>query len=1058
VTKSFGPIVAFGILFGSLATSTVWSQQTTATIAGTVTDETDAVLPGALVLATHTGTGISREAVSDDEGRYRLPNLGLGEYRVEASLAGFQSAVRSGITLTIGREAVVNFSLKLGEITEHVEVTSEASLVETTQSSVGDLVDTQQIQNLPLNARSFTDLAFMQAGVWSRTRQGTFSATGGGGSQLSIAGSRSMMTSFLLDGSNIKDMFGTTPGSAAATMLGVDAVREFQVMTTNYSAEFGGAGGVIHSVTKSGTNDFDGTVFWFHRNDNFDASNFFDQAILDSNGNFQGKRKPEFNRNQYGFSLGGRIVRDRTFFFGNFEGLRDREKTTNTVGVPSAESRTGDLLTGKVTVDPAVKPYLDLFPLPNTGVLRDANDRGDYAASVNQTTDEDYFMVRVDHRLSDKDSLYVRYKFDHADKIDTDVLGFRVLSVTRTQYATIESSRIFSPMLFNTLRFSYNRSRGDQPNLDPGLPRSLNFFQPESLYPDRFFGRVNIGGITALGTNPIRDRFQVLNLFQVTNNLRYNRGDHALSFGTDIQRSQVNATIGSRLHGAYNFPDLEAFLTNNPRNFEGLFPGTGTSRGFRQSQFGFFAQDDWRVTSKLTMNLGLRWEFTTIPTEVGGRLSNLRDPSDPEFLVGDPLYELSKKNFAPRIGVAYDPSGAERMAIRAGFGIFHQQQDYVNNFTGYFQSPPFFNRFVMDARALDLSFPVPFQSLEDIPATAASGVPIQFDYATPYMMQYNLSIQRQLWANTQVTVSYVGTRGVNLVRIFQGNINNFIVQPDGEKFFPAGTQRMNPNFQNLDYKFADTNSSYNSLQLRLNKRFSSHHQYQFSYTFSKTIDECASGLQSGSSGEGGSACMDPFDPKRDRGLSGWDVRHNFSSNLMVTLPGENLGGALGVILGGWNVNTIVTLATGSPLTAGMSDEWARSNNNMIGSSSNLRPNLAPGGNKNPVFGDGRDPNRYLETGHFVLPERGFFGDLGRTTIIGPGLATVDLSFTKTVPVGDAVRTEFRAEFFNLLNRANFGAPNATPFTAAGRPSANFGRITSTDSRARQIQFGLKLYF
>ncbi|MBI2820763.1 MAG: TonB-dependent receptor [Acidobacteria bacterium] len=1050
-------------LFLGLAMALLWpgsssAQQTTATISGVVTDESQALLPGVTVLVRNVQTGIQREVLTNEEGRYSVPSLGLGNYEVEATLEGFQTSIRQGITLTVGREALVNFALKVGQITEKVTVMGEAPLVETTQAAVRDLVDDRQIRDLPLNGRSFTDLAFLQAGVWSRTRQGGYSSTGGGGSQLSIAGSRAMMTSFLLDGTNVKDMLGVSPGSAAGTMLGVDAVREFSVMATNYTAEFGGAGGVIHTVTKSGTNELNGTAFWFHRNDNMDAANFFDAPILDSSRRFVGKAQPEFKRNQFGASIGGPIIRDRTFFFGTVEGLRDRLGNTSISRVPSAESRSGDLLSRRVTVHPAIKPYLDLYPLPNIGVLRASDDTGEYVSSQTIPTDENYFLIRVDHKLSDRDSFYVRYNFDDADKVTPKAVGpFALAARTRTQYVTIEESKIVSPTLFNTFRFGFNRSRGATPNLDPGLPRTLNFFQPESLYPDRFFGTLVVSGVATIGQSDTQDRAQVMNLFQWTDTMRYNRGAHSFSFGGDIQRSQVNAQIGSRLHGSFRFTSLPNFLTNSPQRFEGLFPGTGTYRGFRQVQVGLFVQDDWKATKKLTVNLGLRWEFVTIPTEVAGRVANIPNPLDPAPTIGDPIFELSKKNFAPRIGFAYDPTGQGKMAIRTSFGLFHQQQDYVNNFTLYFQNPPFFNRFVMEGAP----FPTPFQSLSEIPSSAASGVPAQFHATTPYTMQYNLSVQRQVWTNTQLTVSYVGTRGVKIPRLMQGNINRFIVQPDGRKFFPVGTTRANPNFANLDYKQSDTNTHYNSLQVRLNKRFSQGHQYQVSYTFSKAIDQCASGLQGGSSGGGGVGCMDPFDKSRDKGLSGWDVRHNVTSNFGVSLPGAGLAGWAGAALGHWSLNSIITVATGSPFTVTISEtaNRARSRSEVIGGSTNYRPDLKPGGNSNPIVGDGRDPNRYLDPSQFVLQEAGYFGNLGRTTVTGPGYANIDLSLVRDIPMGESSRLQFRGELFNLLNRANFSGPNTVVFaTNTGSPAAAFGTIRSTDGTARQIQLGLKIFF
>ena len=1081
------------ILFAGLASiPAVYGQRTLGTISGTVTDETQAVLPGVSITANNIGTGATRESVSDDEGRFRLPNLTLGTYQVQASLAGFQTSVRTGIELTVGREAVLNFDLRVGELTEEVMVTGDAPLVETTRAALTDLVDQSQIRDLPLNGRSFTDLTFLQPGVVSTSRnRSTYSSTGGGGSQLSIAGARVMLTSFLLDGTNIKDQMGVTPASAAGNMLGVEAIREFSVMATNYSAEYGGAGGVVSAVTKSGTNEFHGSVFAFHRNDNLDANEYFALKLIDENtGAFLGKQKPEFKRNQFGFVIGGPIISDKTFFISNYEAVRDRLGGTSTRNVPSLDARQGILSSGTVTVDPAVVPYLAIYPDPTPSLFVPGEDIQDFVENTSTTTDEDYFMVKVDHTFSESDSLFVRYTYSDAQRTNQRFPEiFEEAAITRVQYTTIEQNHIFSPEFFNTFRFAYNRSKGDTPNFDSGLPRSLNFFQPEAIYPDRFFGTLSVGGgISSMGADQTDDRFQVMNLFQFTNTMRYTRGAHSLSFGVDIQRTQLNARIGSRLHGRWHFSSLEDFLTNQPNRFEGLFPGTGTMRGFRQTQHGYFIQDDWQVSPKLTANIGLRWEFVTVPTETAGRVANIRDPADSEATIG-PQFELSKLNLAPRIGFAYDPFGDGTTAIRTGFGIFHQQQDYTNNFTLYFQGPPFFNRFTM--RPSDgATFPFAFDDLSDIPSSAAGAVSTKFlDMVTPYVMQYNFSIQRQLWRDTQMTVSYVGTMGRKISRIQPGNPNQSIVcpcpddpfsdwfdestLPDGTRYFTTPTARMNPNFTNIDQKQSDTNTTYNALQIRLNKRFSQGLAYQLSYTWGKTID-AAGGLQGGSSGDGNAGSMDPFDWKRDMGLSGWHIAHNFSANFSYDLPGANLSGVAGKVLGDWGISSIISLGTGNPttITAARGSERSRSNSIMIGDTPIFRPNLVAGGNNNPTFDEGvvcaNDRCNYVDSSQFEIQPAGTFGDLGKGTLIGPGLATVDLVLVKRIRTSESTTLEFRSEFFNIFNRINFGTPRREVFSGSNcggsrsgdacQPRSDFGRITGTNARQRQIQFALKFIF
>ena len=456
-----GILLTFVLL---LVSSTAWAQVTRGRISGTVSDETGALIPGVEVTTTNLDTGGTRTVLTGDEGRYTAPDLALGNYEVEAALAGFQTAVRSGILLTLGREIVVDLTLAVGEITERVTVTGEAPLVETTQSTLGDLVDDRTIRELPLNGRSFTELALLQAGAMARNGQMNtgFNPISGGGTRTSIGGARPKQNAYVFDGQDAKDAFGNTPGSAAGTVLGVETVREFSVLSNTYSAEFGGAGGVINAVTKSGTNALHGSVFWFHRNDNLDATNFFV--------NKRGQVNPEFKRHQFGFTVGGPIIRDKTFIFGSYEGLREGLGLSVSRNVPSLDARNGNL----VPIDPAVQPYLDLFAVPN-GV-----DFGDGTAQHNFTTTnpvrENYFLVKIDHTFSQSDSIDARYFIDDAvgelyysggTGKGTDV-QFQRHPDTRRQLFNTTWRRIVSPSLVNAFSASFNRSFGGLPNIVAG--------------------------------------------------------------------------------------------------------------------------------------------------------------------------------------------------------------------------------------------------------------------------------------------------------------------------------------------------------------------------------------------------------------------------------------------------------------------------------------------------------------------------------------------------------------------------------------------------------------
>ena len=1018
-----------------------FAQQTTATISGVVTDESGGVIPGVSVEATNLDTGIMRIATTGDEGRYQLPNLSVGSYQVEASLPGFQTGVRTGITLTIGREALVDFSLSVGEISERVTVTGEAPLVETTRSVLTDLVGQQQIEDLPLNGRSYTQLALLQPGVTTLGSQ-NFSSISGGGAKLSMAGARSTNTYFYLDGTEVKDSFGHTPGSAAGQTLGVDTIREFSVVVSSFSAEFGGSGGVISSVTKSGTNDLHGSVFEYHRNSALDARNFFDRGD-----------PPPFKRNQFGFTLGGPIASDKTFFFGSYEGLRERLSTTRIINSPSNDVRNG---TFPIIVHPEVQRYIDVMPIPNG---RDNGDgSGEYIDTASRPVDEDYFMIKVDHQFSDSDALFVRYTLDDASRIQPrNYDQFFTEAETRSQYATIEYNKILSPTWLNTFRFGLNRSLGGDINRVEGLDASFNFIDE----PDRIPPTLTIGTIAEWGGSNAADRFSIVNVFQYTDKLTYTKGRHSIRAGVDVYRYQLNGSNRPRLHGRTRFNSYEDFLEGRTRRLEFLFPGTGGMRGFRQTVPGFYIQDDFQIRPNLTLNLGLRFEFVTIPTEVAGRISNLRDVyGDTDLTVGDPFFLLPKNNFGPRFGFAWDPFGTGKTSLRGGFGIFHMQMTYVNWRFPALQNPPFTTRtqtdFPLDETGKPaVNFPpvIDFDAPRPPPNPAAQ----MFDIKTPYMMQYNMTLQRELWSDMMFALSYVGSHGVHLGRLQTANINEFTVRPDGMKFWERGAPKLNPAFGAIDLRQFDTNSSYNSMQLRVTKRFTEGLQFQTSYTWSNAIDESIG--QEGFSGGGWDAfSMDPFDRSRDRGPSSWDLRHNFVANFTYDLPfGSGMGGAAERLLGGWQTSGILNMNTGNPSVVTV--RFNNSRNGIIPSfNPSERPDLVAGKDNNPVLGG---PDKYLDASSFVVAEPGTMGNLGRNTITQPGLVTFDFSLIKETYVSEEVSVQFRAEFFNLFNRANFAAPSGTVFSSSRSPdrvSGSFGRIRRTKTSSRQIQFALKLLF
>lgn len=1059
--RAVGLFTVICVLFFGLAAN---GQVTTAGMSGSVKDESGALLPGVSVVVKNLDTGLTRSVVTDDEGRYRAPELTLGSYEVKAELSGFQTGVRTGIKLTVGREASVDITLKVGAITERVVVSGEAPLVETASATITGLVDDKKIRDLPLNGRSFTQLAALQEGVASPANYES-AQPGNEGQKISIGGTRITQTAFLLDGTDIRNHYGTTPGSVAGVLLGVDTVREFSVVTSAASAEYGGfTGGVVNAVTRSGTNELHGSLFEFLRNSSLDARNFFDA----------GANPPPFRRNQFGLTLGGPIRKDKTFFFASYEALRDRLSTSATITVPDANAHLGILPAsrgGNVGVNPRVKPYLDYYPLPNGRNFGDGT--GEYLYLNRIPTNEHYVMGKVDHNFSDTDSFFVRYTLDNGKKSNLSALPiFEELRDNRSQFVTLEEKKIVSAKLINQFRFAFNRNLAvSSSNPLVAIDRSLQFLP----VPDRTFGSISVTGITGWGPSALATLDQILNRFEYADNLIYTSGRHSLKVGFKFTRLQFNVRNGVFGDGAYAFSSLVNFLTATtlsvnaklgytnppgglPAPYRTGIVGPLPKVGLRESMVGIFVQDDFNWRPNFTWNLGLRYEMHTNPNEVGGRVANLDEPTGTQLRTGNPLLanNPSVRSFAPRVGFAWDLSGNGKMSVRAGAGLYY---DFIGpeRLLGIQQQPPFFSQ------VTPLAPPFP-NFLDIITPQLISGNPSISVFKTPkqaYVTQYNLTLQRELAPLTVVTVGYQGTRGTKLSRFVDYNLAPVQVV-DGRYFWPVTARRPNPNFSQIRMMVFDGNSFFNSLRAGLSRRFGQGFQFQVSYTYGRAVDEASNTASFDTGGATSNGISNsPFDHKLDRSLSNFDVRHVFSSNATLELPfgaGKPLGagvtGLAGKLISGWQISGILTLTTGPPVNIRVGDNRSRSQANP---DIQERPDLRPGASNNPVRGG---PDQYFDPNAFVLQPAGFYGNVGRNTLIGPGIAEVDLSISKdTAIAGEGVRLQFRAEAFNLFNRANFFRPASTVFTGpTGIPLGNAGRITTTTTTARQIQFALKLVF
>jgi hypothetical protein len=1046
-----------------VASSPLASAQTTGTISGTVTDATGGVLPGAEVTITNVDTGVPRNAFADDQGRYRVTNLNIGQYEVSASLTGFQTAVRRGIALTIGREAIVDLALSLGDVTEDVTVTGDAPLVDTRGGSLGGIVDRDTIMEIPLSGRDLTGLITLQSGtaVSTTTTTGT---SQGFSNKFSIGGSRVGDNSVLLDGTEVRSYDQGVPAGVSGNFLGGEAIQEFKVEKNSYSAEFGGSsGGIVNVVSKAGGNEFHGSGYGFTRNAAMDALNFRAPDVLDDNGNFLGKEKPDFWRAQYGASAGGRIVRNKTFYFANFEGMRERLNFPEYWTTLSADGRRGILGNRVVSVNPLMIPYLALWPLPDNSVdLGDGTAR--FSIVSNQPTNEDFYQGRVDHNFSASDAIFGRITRQVSDRVTPSGRNesisprWAAKDEVYNTFLTVEHRKIFTSRLLNTFRFGFNRRgistfTGEDPPVDPAL-----FMVPPDQWSNplggapQTMGQINVSGIDSVGVfSGWVDRRT--NRFQFTSTGVYTRGLHTLKFGADFLHMRLTGDSPASPAGQLTFSSIETLLQGVPRQFRGgILPGVDYLRDLRWNTVALYVQDDWQVHPRVTLNLGLRNDFYTVPTEKDGKFANLKSPlTDTEFTVdgkrGDSWWENpGVLGLSPRVGMSWDPTGSGRTAVRAGGGIFHNlfQPEAFRQFA--WRSAPYALETNIQAEG-QIPFPVGlYDYLVGLGSAQGEIHLFPYDYmGQPRMVQFNVNVQREILANTAITIGYAGSRGYDLPD--RQSLNTARAELiNGRYVFPANAARPNPAF-NLTLGSVETmaRSWYNSLQVEMQRRFQAGWQMQVAYTWAKSVDHASAYTPTFEGG--GAAGGYIYDYDLSKGLSAFHVGQRLSASGVWQLPGASATGAMGAVFGGWQLSGILNLADGPPVTVTVGANAALT---ALGLGAQ-KPDLVPGGDKNPVLGD---PDKYFDVTQFAPPPARTIGNLGRNTLIAPGIASVDLGLSKNIQLGVG-RMQLRLEVFNLLNRANLGIPSTQVFNNRGAPVAAAGFIGSTSTTARQTQLGLR---
>ena len=1042
--------------------------QTAGTIVGTVRDKTGGVLTEVQLTARHLDTGLTRSTVSHAEGSFVFAAMPVGPYAIRAELSGFRPLVHKGVHLTVGETADVDLTMELGSFDQEITVVARTSLVNTRSSELSYLVSEESMRELPLNGRNYTDLALLQPGVIAFPHRSGGSIVAHG-LAMSVNGQDPRSNVYLLDGTPQKDFTNGPAGSAAGTALGVETIREVRVEANAYSAEFGrNSGGQFNALTKSGTNEYHGSLYHFHRNDNLDARNFFD---LDPG------TKPEFKRNQFGASLGGPLRRDRTFFFFGYEALRERKGRSVTTIVPDEEARRGIINDMDIGINEAVNPYLDEFPFPNGENLLDPQDKRPTGLAVhrfgfNEQIGQDFTQIRMDHNVGATDRFFARYTYDDADQqLPTDFPQFPRAFLSRNQFVTAEYQKILSPRTLNTFRTSFSRTRIGQ-DVEANVSLPLQPFVPGQ---DKI-GAIDIGGIPRFGPQISVNVSLVQNVFGFEYGMVHSRGRHLLKLGALAERYQDNMFNPTFSLGMFRFDNLPAFLNNQPEFFLGLAPGGALDRYWRFTLFGFYAQDDIRVAPRLTVNLGVRYEFATLPRDLQGRDSTLLELSDTSPTTGQLYQNPTLRNLSPRVGFAWDVFGDGKTSLRSGYGIFfntNNQQNLIVTVT----NPPATRRIVI-SEGLNPTFPVP--SFER--AGADSIRPIEWKLKNPYVHVWNLNLQRELGRNTAVMVGYAGSRGIHLLRSGDVNIATPERLDDGTLSFPVERQRPNSAFSTIELKRSDGNSWYNALIVEVRRRWSKNVSFQSSYTFSRNIDTTQASTFFSDATNGTTSAFPEFPGLNyNKGLADFHAKHNWVMNFIWNLPDPKLTG-LGRLLEGWELAGIAHVRSGNPLTAFVQRNRSRSLwQPSLGPGLGFdRPSMAPGRtHQDAVLGN---PDGYFDPAAFVLQPAGTLGNLGRGALIGPNLRSFDLAAVKKIRwsrLGDNTNIEFRAEVFNLLNRANFASPGLLAY--AGRadlglpqcplpnpdepneptceePLASLGRIRSTVTSSRQIQLGLRISF
>lgn len=1060
--------IALGMTMSTLIllwSASVCAQTYRGAVRGTVYDPNHAVIPGAQISLLDMANGSARAAVSDESGDYSISSLPPGVYRLTVEKTSF-AKYHERIEVFVNQELRVDIALLVGNPdTIEVDSTFDA-VIKKDSASLGTVIENRQVAGLPLDGRNFYELSLLVPGAAP-------AAPGSAGSvrgdfAFSVNGAREDGNNFLLDGVYNVDpklnTFGVRPP--------VDAIREFETLTSTYDAAFGrNPGAQINVILKSGSNDFHGSLFEFHRNAVLDARNFFASS---------GEPKPKYLRNQFGASIGGPIKRDRTFFFADYEGTRAREGITRITNVPTLLERAGnfsqslfgtpiDPFTGQpffggvipsMRINPVGQSILNRYPLPNRNVPLQ-----NFVSSPTQRDRNDSFDARVDHRMGQKADFSFRYSCGNRDLFEpftgptfSLVPGFGDRVKRRSQNAMGALTYVFTPTFINETRVAFSRvaasvtQEASRRNADVGLP----VISPNVR--DAGLSFITVTGLSPLGDEGNNPQNSVTNVYQVLDTASWVRGNHLIKFGGDLRVAQQNAFRDVESRGRLQFSPFAQLSGNAVADLLLGFPlltsvaRVDNPQHLRTQSYNFFVNDSFRVRPRLTLTLGLRYEYNSPPVDASDR-ANVYDVATRSLVRvgtnGVPRggFNPDKNNLAPRVGFAWTVGNSQETVIRAGYGVYYDQSPLAPGEALYFNSPYFDNNIFFSLPGLPLTLSNPFPAFFPFPLPD-SALAIQRDLRTAYMQHWNLNVQRQLGRNGVLEIAYVGSKGTKLLTARDINQPQPSALPPGLPFVP----RPDPRFDDIDLLESRANSAYHALQARFQQRLSRGLSTLASYTWSKSIDDASNFF---SSAGDPNFPQDSYNLRGERGRSNFDVRQRLSVSYSYDLPfGKGRAyladarGWLGTLLSGWQSYGIVTLQSGRPFTVALLSEIDNSGTgrSILGFGANDRPN---------VVGDptasAPSTERWFNTSAFAFPLPGTFGNAGRNILDGPGYHNVNVSLVKNTALSERFNLQFRAEAFNLFNHPNFNLPD----NFLGSPT--FGRITSARD-PRHIQFGVKLLF